>query len=243
MSEIVKRHYDQLLADVYTWMYGGFDSKYIENLHFFNEHGIKPSKNGYALDLGAGSGFQSVPLNDLGFAVVSVDISEKLCSELGARINDRKIEIRNSDILDFLKSDRDVYEVIVCMGDTITHFSTKENFSQSIKLCSQKLIYDGTIILTFRDYSVELTGVSRFIPVKSDEDRIFTCFLEYAPDKLLVYDILNFKNNNKWEHKISVYPKLRLSAEWVKQVLEENGLHVTWFDMSKGFVRLIARKT
>lgn len=242
MSEIVKRHYDQLLADVYTWMYGGFDAQYSENLKFFKEQGIIPSGKGTALDLGAGSGFQTLALNDLGFDVLSVDISDKLCSELGARSKGRKIEVYNSDILSFLEVTAKEFEAIVCMGDTITHFDSKEDIYKSIRLCSEKTAPGGSFILSFRDYSVELSGVSRFIPVRSDAEKIFTCFVEYAPEKVYVHDILNIRISDKWEHKISVYPKLRLSVDWMKGVLESNGLRITWSETTKGFVRLIARK-
>lgn len=46
-------------------------------------------------------------------------------------------------------------------------------------------------LLSFRDYSVPLQDEKRFIPVRSDEGRILTCFLEYSEDSVLVHDILH----------------------------------------------------
>ena len=37
----------------------------------------------------------------------------------------------------------------------------------------------GHLILTFRNYSLALTGNQRFIPVKSDENRILTCVIDW----------------------------------------------------------------
>jgi len=40
--------------------------------------------------------------------------------------------------------------------------------------------------LSFRDLTPDLTGLNRFIPVRSDPDRIMTCFLEYEPETVIV---------------------------------------------------------
>jgi hypothetical protein len=39
--------------------------------------------------------------------------------------------------------------------------------------------------------SVPLIGEQRLIPVRNDETRILTCFLEYEPEAVLVHDILH----------------------------------------------------
>ena len=44
--------------------------------------GITPARSGRAVDLGAGCGFQSIPLARLGFAVTAIDIDRKLLDEL-----------------------------------------------------------------------------------------------------------------------------------------------------------------
>ncbi len=36
----------------------------------------------------------------------------------------------------------------------------------------------------------ELTELDRFIPVKSDGSKIFTCFLEYEKETVKVHDII-----------------------------------------------------
>ncbi|MGL6339584.1 MAG: class I SAM-dependent methyltransferase, partial [Waterburya sp.] len=62
-----KEHYEQVLANVYSWMLGGFEQGISRNLDFFQKHNISPIKSGIAVDLGAGCGFQSIPLAQLGF--------------------------------------------------------------------------------------------------------------------------------------------------------------------------------
>ena len=77
----VMEHYENLLSDVYTWLMGGFDSAKEKNAEFFQTRNVRPSSSKVAVDLGAGSGFQSIPLAELGYSVLSVDLSQKLLSD------------------------------------------------------------------------------------------------------------------------------------------------------------------
>ncbi len=78
----VTEHYANILADHYSWLFGGFGEKAEENRQFFATQGISPHRNGVALDLGCGSGFQSIPLAQLGFRVLALDLSPTLLAEL-----------------------------------------------------------------------------------------------------------------------------------------------------------------
>ena len=53
-------------------------------------------------------------------------------------------------------------------------------------------------LITFRDLSSELTELDRLIPVRSDENTIFTCFLEYELETVKVHDIVYNRNQGKW---------------------------------------------
>ena len=74
----VEDHYEGLLARHFTWMRGDFGARAGEYRRFFARIGVSPRPDGKALDLGTGSGFQSVALADLGFEVLAVDTSETL---------------------------------------------------------------------------------------------------------------------------------------------------------------------
>ncbi len=58
----VKEHYSEVLAEVYSWMFGGIEAGIKKNQTFFKKHQIAPAKSGIAIDLGVGCGFQSIPL-------------------------------------------------------------------------------------------------------------------------------------------------------------------------------------
>ena len=53
----VAEHYGRVLADVYSWMYGGWDAQLARYTEFFTARGFAPRASKRAIDLGAGCGF------------------------------------------------------------------------------------------------------------------------------------------------------------------------------------------
>ncbi len=98
------------------------------------------------------------------------------------------------------------------------------------------------MILGFRDMTVELTRLDRFIPVRSDLKRIFMCFLEYEKNHVKVHDILYEKADDQWEMKKSFFRKLRISSQWAKECVLKAGFKVEKYDLDKGMITIIARK-
>ena len=103
----VEEHYDRLLADVYSWMYGGWDAALARYTEFFATRGIAPRKSGRAVDLGAGCGFQAIPLARLEFKVTAIDLDRKLLAELQAHAGSEKIETVCADLVDFRRHVRE----------------------------------------------------------------------------------------------------------------------------------------
>ena len=81
-----KDHYDRQVASVYSWMAGTPEAAFQRNRDLFRQLAIDSTPRGLAVDLGAGSGFQSIPLAELGFSVVAVDFCAALLSELRDRL-------------------------------------------------------------------------------------------------------------------------------------------------------------
>ncbi len=241
MNEKVKEHYVTLLADVYSWMSGDFREKVNQTREFFIKNNIKPSSTHLAIDLGSGHGIQSAALSEIGFDVTAVDFSEKLLAELKQNTAN-KVKIINGDIAEFSYPAEIKPELIVCMGDTITHLPSINDVNGLIKNAAKNLHKNGKLVLSYRDLSQDLSGVSRFIPVKSDDKRILTCFLEYFESHVMVNDILHEKVNDKWEMKVSRYPKLKLPVNEVEKMLRESGLSVKLSLVIQGMNYFIAEK-
>ena len=238
----VEEHYDNLLAPYYSWICGGADLKIKENQTFFSNHGISPVGSKTAVDLGAGSGFQSIPLAESGFNVIALDTNRLLLKELKARAGDLPIVTVCDDMLNFGAHCAAEAEIMVCMGDSLAHLKHLEDVEQLLEKIYAALAPDGHLVLGFRDMTGELTGLDRFISVRSDADRIFTCFLEYEKQHVKVHDIIYEKVNDRWQMKKSAFRKLRIFPEWLKKILAGLGYQTVKFDIRSGWVTVIARK-
>ena len=238
----VKAHYDNLMAPYYSWIYGGAEGKLSENRKFFRDHGLHPALSRVALDLGAGCGFQSIPLAEAGFKVIAIDICRDLLADLEKSAGELPIETLEDNLLNFSEHRPANTELIVCMGDTLTHLDSLENVHGLFKNIFQALEGNGRLVLTFRDLTFELKGLDRFIPVRSQSMLIFTCFLEYEKNHVKVHDIIYEKTNDQWHLKKGVYRKLRIPPDWTKECLLKVGFEVETFENQNGMVTVIARK-
>ena len=238
----VKEHYDNHLGNFYSWMCGNFDEKQREYQQFFTNNNIVPLSSKIAIDLGAGHGIQSASLAKLGFEVQAVDFNEQLLGELKNNTQNLSVRPINEDIR-LIKKYLDLNtELILCFGDTIAHLDSKEEVGQFIKNIYETLIPVGKFILSFRDYGTELLDDSRFIPVKSDSDKILICFLEYFPEKLKVTDILYKKVDENWTQTISSYFKVRVTKNYITSCLENIGFKITFIDTINRMITIIADK-
>ena len=238
----VREHYDNHLADIYSWMIGDFDKAKASFKDFCINNEIKPFKTGIAIDLGAGNGIQSVALGEIGFNVKSVDFNEKLLSELKLKIGGLPIELIKDDIRNVKTFTDSTVDLIICCGDTISHLDTFEQLDKLLQNCYDSLITDGYLILTFRDYSFALADTQRFIPVKSDENRILTCVIDYWDDTITVTDLLYEKDNGTWIQKVSSYNKLRIRTNNIVIMAETVGFSVVKNENINRMIHLILRK-
>jgi 2-polyprenyl-3-methyl-5-hydroxy-6-metoxy-1,4-benzoquinol methylase len=237
-----KDHYDNHLASFYSWMAGDFETRQKEFQAFLGSNTIFPVSSKIAIDLGAGHGIQSASLAKLGFAVKAIDFNKQLLEELKTNCKGLEVEAIEGDIKEVKKYKDLKPELIVCWGDTLTHLETKNEIENFIENCIETLASGGKLLLSFRDYSEKLNGTARFIPVKSDANRILTCMLEYSPTHVTVNDLLYEFNGKSWEQKISSYNKVRISASEVIDLLNAKGMRIRFNEPVNRLVTIIAQK-
>jgi ubiquinone/menaquinone biosynthesis C-methylase UbiE len=194
------------------------------------------------VDLGAGCGFQSIPLAESGFNVTAIDVSRDLLAELRENAEGLPIVTIEDNLLNFTQHSPAKIEIIVCMGDTLTHLNSHDEIRKLINTVYPVLEEQGLFILGFRDLTAELTELDRFITVKSDSKKIFTCFLEFEKKQVKVHDILYEAADNKWNIKKSFYRKLRISEQWTNECLRDAGFTIEKLDNQNGMLTILARK-
>ena len=242
MNISVKKHYDHHLAKYYAWMTGDIKSKQEEFEAFLIRQQLKPLSTGVAIDLGAGNGLQSIPLARIGYSVHAVDFSKDLLEELEGLAKGLDVKIWNSDIRNVERFTEQPPELIICCGDTLAHLDSWQEVTDLISKISVLLDKSGKCLFSFRDYSTELTGNSRFIPVRSDKDRIMTCFLQYEKEHVQVTDLIYEREGNEWKQKVSSYRKVRLTTDEILRLLENNGFYIAFEEVRQGMVTLVAKK-
>jgi SAM-dependent methyltransferase len=238
----VADHYRSHLAPVYLWMAGGFDASLARGETEIGAVLPDLSKGGHAVDLGCGFGMHSIPLARRGCSVLALDSSAYLLGQLQAHAGTLPITAVEGDLLAFQRYLDRPADVILCMGDTLTHLPDRNSALQLFTLAAESLRPGGTFIATFRDYTQALVGNGRFIPVKSDADRILTCFLEYAADHVDVHDMLHERDGDGWRLRVSTYRKLKLDPQWISASFRDRGFSVRTEPGLAGMIRLVAAK-
>jgi 2-polyprenyl-3-methyl-5-hydroxy-6-metoxy-1,4-benzoquinol methylase len=241
MAKTVEDHYANHLGPVYTWMIGDLDAAFSRSDRELDVLPLPSKAGGTAVDLGAGFGLHSIPLARRGFTVVAMDTYDPLLKELVSRKGPLPIRTVNADLLAFRAHTPKPIDVIVCMGDTLTHLPNQSCVESLFGEVAASLSPGGLFIATFRDYvSAPLEGDARFILVRSDAQRMLTCFLEYADITVTVHDLLHQREGASWRLTASSYSKLRLSPEWVAERLSSLGLSVRRDTAPGGMIRIAA---
>ncbi|HVY67246.1 MAG TPA: class I SAM-dependent methyltransferase [Gammaproteobacteria bacterium] len=234
-----QRHYEQLLAPIYVWMAGGVEAAFAAGTQ--DVAPLVPGR-GLAIDLGAGFGMHAIPLARAGYGVLALDTSRELLDVLRANAAELPVRCVEGDLLDFRKHAGAPLALIVCMGDTLTHLPSTDDVERLARDVAACLAPGGRFVATFRDYTRTATGDARFIPVRSDANRIHTCFLEEHPDHMQVHDIVHERDGAAWKMRVSSYPKLRLAPAAVAETLRYAGLETTMAPGARGMVRITAVK-
>jgi SAM-dependent methyltransferase len=238
----VTDHYAQLLAPVYSWMSGSVEAAIDAGKAELGELNLTLPAGSQVVDLGAGFGVHAIPLARNGMRVLAVDSSTELLKELDRLASGLDVESVADDLLSFRSHLEAKVSAVLCMGDTLTHLPEHTHVDFLAQEVHEALAPGGHFVLSFRDYSEPLVGDARFIPVRSDERRILTCFLEYEEDTVVVHDILHERAGDAWETRVSSYRKLRLAPDRVIASLETIGFETRREKGVRGMVRVVGRK-
>ena len=230
MTNLAVAHYENLLARHCTWMLGGdLEAAAASQRLVLEDLGVRPGA--VAVDLGCGPGPQTLALADMGFElVIGVDTSQELLGELAHHARSRPaIKAIRADLVQALPDvlEGHLADVVVCMGDTVLHLGGRDTVIELCERAAQALAPGGSFVLTYRDLTEALHDLERFVPVRSDDETIMLCVLEYdEPETVTVNDLIYTRGAEGWQLAKSSYPKLRLAPDWVCDQLTYAGLDI-----------------
>lgn len=235
-------HYEHHLGPVYLWMAGGADAAFEAARNEVRAAGLSVTPGTRVVDLGAGFGMHAIPLARDGADVVAIDASPRLLRTLDELRGAMPVRTVCDDLLAFPRHVTAAPDLILCMGDTLTHLADDAAVAALIDRAADALRPGGHFVVSLRDYTVALTGDQRFIPVRSDETRLLTCFLEYGPTTVTVHDILHERTPDGWSTRVSHYTKLRLDLDELAARMRRAGFAVRRDASVRGMARLVARR-
>jgi len=192
--ESASRFYDKLAADYDTMT--GFEKRFVHERPFFNmlleKYSIKT-----ALDAGAGTGFHSLLLSELGVAVTAVDVSKKMLEKVKAhaKLRHMKIDVVESSFHDLPDRVHRKYDAVFCMGNSLPHLSTRKDLEQSLKNFWTLLNPGGLLFLQILNYDRILAKKERVQSVKEMGEVTFVRFYEFHRDHV-IFNILKLKKEN-----------------------------------------------
>jgi SAM-dependent methyltransferase len=123
-ATLAGRFYDALASD-YDAM-TGFDRRFERERPFFQQF-VQRYAVQRAVDAGAGTGFHSLLLAQLGVDMIAVDISAEMLARAGAhaRMMGLHITTLQSSLIDVAARVGPACNAVVCMGNTLAHFTEK----------------------------------------------------------------------------------------------------------------------
>lgn len=244
-------HYEDLLARHYTWMLGGdIEAAAAAERELLEQLGIGgPTRaDAVALDLGCGPGPQSLALADLGYPkVIGVDTSRELLDELAEYARGRPVvSTMHADLLDALlpgAAGSGPIEAIVCMRDTVVHLADHAHVIALITGAREALTPGGRLVLTYRDLTGPISGLDRFLPIRSDAERIMLCALDPESERTVtVNDLVYTRGPDGWDLQKSSYTKLRIGPDWLRDRLADAGLSIERHEqLANGMWATVAR--
>ena len=153
-------HYEKHLASVYSWMTGGIDNAVSRGQQELTDVGLLGSGARYAMDLGAGFGMHAIPLARSGCNVLAIDSSAILLAELKNNADNAPVTTVQDDLLNFTRYLSGKPEVVLCMGDTLTHLPEMSSVMALFSSVEEHLAPGGRFVISFRDYSRALEGIN-----------------------------------------------------------------------------------
>lgn len=186
----------------------------------------------------------TVPLARQGWRVVALDTSAHLLSELQQAVPGLPVSVHPADLRAFESclADADRPDLIICMGDTLTHLPEPADVAALLARVARRLAPGGRFVATFRDFTRLPMGEARFIPVRAEATRILTCFLEDLGDRVRVHDLLHERADAEapWTLRLGSYPKLKLAPAALLAMCEGARLRAVVAPGARGMLRLVA---
>ncbi len=161
------------------------------------------------VDIGCGTGSDSLALAEIGYKVTSFDPSAQMLNK--ARINAKSSEL-DLDFYQFGASQipddfNGKYDVVISFGNSFTNIPTDE-FESSVYKCFSLLREKGELYIQILNYEKILLEKKRIVNIATGEEKYFVRFYDFNENQV-VFNILQFDKVKPADHQListKIYP-------------------------------------
>jgi 2-polyprenyl-3-methyl-5-hydroxy-6-metoxy-1,4-benzoquinol methylase len=139
------------------------------------------------LDAGAGTGFHSLVLAQLGVQVTAVDISPKMIAVLQDHAQKYGVEVRSfvSGFTEMPKVVGDTFDGVFCLGNSLAHAASREELVSWLRAFAKVLRHDGVLVLQNVNYDRILAERNRIQSTKDVGSKSFTRYYDFEGDRVI----------------------------------------------------------
>jgi len=220
--EPVLAFYDRLAQD-YDAM-TGFADRFVRERPFFRLL-VDRYNIATALDAGAGTGFHSMLLAELGVDVTAVEISESMVERLRLHARERSLGVRAlvGDIREMSSFLTATVDGVFCMGNTLAHLEPPGELDKALAACVSSLSPGGLLVIQVVNFDRLLDLRETIQSIRERDGVIFVRFYQYEARAIRFHILRIWKQGPELQHRLETVLLHPLGRETLLDALQRAG--------------------
>jgi len=202
----------------------GFADRFVKERPFFrmlvDRFGIRT-----AVDAGAGTGFHSMLLAELGVDVTAVEISESMVQRLRLHARERSLGVRAvvGDIREMRNCVPATVDGVFCMGNTLAHLEQPGELDKALEECLSSLSSGGLLVVQVVNFDRILDRRETIQSIRERDGVIFVRFYEYDRAGIRFHILRIWNHRGELHHRLETVLLHPLRSETLLDALQRAG--------------------
>lgn len=173
---------------------------------------IKSYSINTCLDCACGTGPHLSMLNKLEIKCFGSDLSLEMLAVAKKNLKSKNIPLKKEDFRNLENSWKEKFDMVICMTTSFAHMLTDNDAVKALNSMYKKLNDGGILIISNGISDKLLDEKPKFIPAKIQKSRAMFFFMEYPSQNRVVFNILQIRNNFKYNYDSVPYNAMRKSV-------------------------------